>query len=297
MRQSGGRAPCIRAKSEERNVMNEGDQIIWEARLGCVAVPGAVRVDKGGSFTMKGGQYFRKCLDQFWRRCLCYRKSKVNLEGVAITKTAEVLAALSMPRAAVRLCSKMLMFLKTERTVRAPGSTSAVLTSRPRAAQPQFDCTEEHEWGEGKITKVPSCAEKGERTYICTCGMPRTEEVDKLEHTAAEAVQEKVEPATYDVPGSYEEVVYCAMCGEEISREAHEIERLVRPVTPTPGPAEVEIDEPDVPLAGVLPYLTPAEPEDKLTRAQAIAILHWMDNEPEAEEIINEFFVRLYENV
>lgn len=53
---------------------------------------------------------------------------------------------------------------------------------------------------------------------------------------------------------------------------------VITPVDPT-----VEIDEPDVPLAGLPPYLTPAEPEDKLTRAQVVAILHWMDSEPAAE--------------
>lgn len=58
-------------------------------------------------------------------------------------------------------------------------------------------------------------------------------------------------------------------------------ERTTTPSGPVITP--VEIDEPDVPLAGLPPYLTPAEPEDRLTRAQVVAILHWMDSEPAAE--------------
>lgn len=38
-------------------------------------------------------------------------------------------------------------------------------------------------------------------------------------HTPAEPVQENVVPATYKAGGSYDSVVYCTECGEEISRE------------------------------------------------------------------------------
>ena len=38
-------------------------------------------------------------------------------------------------------------------------------------------------------------------------------------HTPAEPVQENVVPATYKAGGSYDSVVYCSECGEEISRE------------------------------------------------------------------------------
>ena len=39
------------------------------------------------------------------------------------------------------------------------------------------------------------------------------------EHKAAEAVKENVVEATADKDGSYESVIYCADCGEELSRE------------------------------------------------------------------------------
>ena len=37
-------------------------------------------------------------------------------------------------------------------------------------------------------------------------------------HTPGEAVQENVVPATCKAEGSYDEVVYCTECGDEISR-------------------------------------------------------------------------------
>lgn len=42
--------------------------------------------------------------------------------------------------------------------------------------------------------------------------------VEKKGHTAGEAVQENVKPATCTEAGSYEEVIFCTVCGEELSR-------------------------------------------------------------------------------
>lgn len=42
--------------------------------------------------------------------------------------------------------------------------------------------------------------------------------VEKKGHTAGEAVQENVKPATCTEAGSYEEVILCTVCGEELSR-------------------------------------------------------------------------------
>ena len=51
---------------------------------------------------------------------------------------------------------------------------------------------------------------------VCTvCGEVL---VEKKGHTAGEAVQENVKPATCTEAGSYEEVIFCTVCGEELSR-------------------------------------------------------------------------------
>jgi len=56
------------------------------------------------------------------------------------------------------------------------------------------------------------------------------------EHTAGEAVQENVTPASCKAEGSYDEVVYCTECGEELSRETKTIDKLAH----TPGEAVQE---------------------------------------------------------
>ena len=55
-------------------------------------------------------------------------------------------------------------------------------------------------------------------------------------HTPGEAVQENVVPASCTAEGSYDEVVYCTECGEEISREQKTIDKLAH----TPGEAVQE---------------------------------------------------------
>ncbi len=56
------------------------------------------------------------------------------------------------------------------------------------------------------------------------------------EHTAGEPVQENVVPASCTAEGSYDEVVYCTECGEEISRETKTIDKLAH----TPGEEKFE---------------------------------------------------------
>ena len=47
-----------------------------------------------------------------------------------------------------------------------------------------------HDWGEGVVTKKPTCKVLGERTFTCgNCGETRTEEIPMLEHTFSEWTQ------------------------------------------------------------------------------------------------------------
>lgn len=41
----------------------------------------------------------------------------------------------------------------------------------------------EHTWDNGNETKAPSCTEKGVKTFTCTCGETRTEDIEMTEHT------------------------------------------------------------------------------------------------------------------
>ncbi len=77
----------------------------------------------------------------------------------------------------------------------------------------------EHDY---KTTVYPnSCTEAGYTKYTCfDCDYSYTaDEVAKKGHTHAEAVKENIVNATCTTDGSYDNVVYCSVCGEEISRE------------------------------------------------------------------------------
>ena len=77
-----------------------------------------------------------------------------------------------------------------------------------------------------EVTNAATCKAMGETTYYAVFTNElfarqekAVENIDKIAHSPAEAVIEnRVEP-TYDANGSYDSVVYCSKCGEELSRE------------------------------------------------------------------------------
>ena len=40
----------------------------------------------------------------------------------------------------------------------------------------------EHDWDDGVVTEEATCTQKGERTFTCTCGATKTEEIAQLDH-------------------------------------------------------------------------------------------------------------------
>ena len=52
-----------------------------------------------------------------------------------------------------------------------------------KTTEPDVTTTEHtHSWGEGVVTTNPTCTTKGVRTFTCSCGETRTEEIDELGH-------------------------------------------------------------------------------------------------------------------
>lgn len=78
-----------------------------------------------------------------------------------------------------------------------------------------------HEWNDGEVTKEATCKEAGEMTFTCAvCQTTKIEPIAKLTtHTPADPVKENEILSTYTKPGSYDEVVCCAVCGDELSRK------------------------------------------------------------------------------
>ena len=66
----------------------------------------------------------------------------------------------------------------------------------------------------------PTCLADGYTLHKCVCEDEYiTDETAALGHTPAVAVEENMLNATCTEDGSYDSVVYCSVCGEEISRE------------------------------------------------------------------------------
>ena len=76
-----------------------------------------------------------------------------------------------------------------------------------------------HDWDEGRITKEATCTERGVRTYTCISdeSHTRTEEIDRLGHTAGEEVTENRTDPTCTEAGYHDSVVRCTVCNEAIS--------------------------------------------------------------------------------
>ncbi len=76
--------------------------------------------------------------------------------------------------------------------------------------------------------KAPTCTEIGHNAYsaCAKCDYTTYEEIPALGHTnGAAVVENRIEPDCVN-KGSYDSVVYCTVCGAEVSRETVEIEAL-----------------------------------------------------------------------
>ena len=76
--------------------------------------------------------------------------------------------------------------------------------------------------------KSATCTEPGWEAYVtCTrCDYTTYQEIAAKGHAPAEAVRENEKAATCTEAGSYDEVVYCSVCGIELSREGKTIDKL-----------------------------------------------------------------------
>ncbi|MCD7822798.1 MAG: leucine-rich repeat protein [Oscillospiraceae bacterium] len=84
-----------------------------------------------------------------------------------------------------------------------------------------------------EVTKEATCTEAGVMTYTCTRGDDSyTAEIPATGHTEGEAIIENEVAATCTTDGSYDSVVYCSICHEELLREA-----VVVPAAHTAGTA------------------------------------------------------------
>ena len=77
------------------------------------------------------------------------------------------------------------------------------------------------------VVTAPTCTVAGYTTYTCHCGDSYVaDETPAKGHTPDDMIVENTSNATCGTPGSYDEVVKCAVCGFEISRETKTTETL-----------------------------------------------------------------------
>lgn len=77
-----------------------------------------------------------------------------------------------------------------------------------------------HTNNEWKATKAPTCTEPGLETSVCAvCGKTETREIPATGHTPGDAVKENVVAVSCQHDGTHDEVVYCKVCGAELSRK------------------------------------------------------------------------------
>ena len=99
-------------------------------------------------------------------------------------------------------------------------------------------------------TEAPTCEDAGKEVASCDngCGETDEREVAALGHTPLNAVKENEVAATCEKGGSYDLVVYCDVCGDEISRETvttdalgHSFTKYVQTEAPTCEDAGKEV--------------------------------------------------------
>ena len=90
-----------------------------------------------------------------------------------------------------------------------------------------------HAYSSWVVVDEPTCTKEGLRERTCSCGEKETEQIAALGHSAGEAVRENEKAPTCTEKGSYEEVVYCTVCEEEVSRKTITVDALDH----TPGEA------------------------------------------------------------
>ena len=84
-----------------------------------------------------------------------------------------------------------------------------------------------HNWGEYVVTTPATCTAEGVETRTCSrCGATETRAITATGHTAAAAVKENEVAATCTAAGGYDMVVYCSVCGAELSREHTTVDAL-----------------------------------------------------------------------
>lgn len=166
---------------------------------------------------------------------------------------------------------------------RAENSPALLTTQGDGYELPFVPIETKHEWDGGTVTTPATCTQAGVKTYTCKYNSSHTytEVIPADGHKPAEAVFENEVAATCTDEGSYDEVIYCSVCKQEISREkktvpvnkdAHNWGEWIRTENPTETTAgeETRVCK-NNPLHTETVYVPPLEP--------TVTVLSFIDDE------------------
>lgn len=147
----------------------------------------------------------------------------------------------------------------------------------------EYEDWENHAGYHESVHVFATCEDNEKISYVCVgCGdtYDTTTPDTATGHTPNDPVEENRVAPQIGVPGSYDSVVYCDVCGKELSRTRNTI-----PALPGTAGGDVVIDDPDTPLGGgdevelddnAIPLAGP------VTRAEFVDYLYRREGSPEA---------------
>ncbi len=160
----------------------------------------------------------------------------ITLSGTDLTKTVK--ASVADVVEVKNQCEKVTASVKSGKTVEKGTKVELSTTTEGAEIYYTLDGTCPCTADSASRIKYTEPIEINEETFIIayavkdgleesyTAGFTYFVEDEHTEHTPAKAVKENVRNATYDKEGSYDEVVYCSVCGKEISRKTVKVAKL-----------------------------------------------------------------------
>ena len=102
----------------------------------------------------------------------------------------------------------------------------------------------DHDWSDWTEIAAPTCTTPGTESRSCSrCAATETREISVSgRHTPSTAIRENEVAASCKAAGSYDEVVYCSVCGDEISRETKTIAKTAHTYKTTTTKATMTAD-------------------------------------------------------
>lgn len=135
--------------------------------------------------------------------------------------------------------TKLKILLTTLLTIISVGTMTALAGCNEDSASTPPETGHTHNFTDS-ITP-PTCTEAGYTLHTCACGESYKDSyVNAKGHTANTAVRENEHDSTCQTEGGYDEVVYCSVCNDELSRTPKTIDKKQH--TPATAVRENEVD-------------------------------------------------------